>query len=144
MPSFGRRSRENLKEVHPFLVTLFKEVVKFYDCQVICGYRTPEKQKELYDTGFSRVLDSKHQRSPAEAIDVIPYPFTAADWKNTKRFYHFAGFVMATNYQMQRDGRLENGYEFRNGYDWDGDNDLDDQSFMDGCHFQLSRIPEKI
>ena len=28
--------------------------------------------------------------------------------------------------------------------DWDGDNDLDDQSFLDGPHFEIRPLPEKV
>ena len=143
MPSFGRTSRKKLDSCHPVLVKLIEEVVRYYDCSVIEGYRTPERQKELVEQGFSKTLKSLHAKSPSHAVDVIPYPFKSSDWKNTKRFYHFQGFVKATFIQMVNDGRIEDAWELRCGLDWDGDNDLDDQSFLDGPHFEIRALPEK-
>jgi hypothetical protein len=71
----------------------------------------------------------------------VPYPFKGSDWKNMKRFYHFAGYVGATFAQMKRDGRVNPEWQLVSGLDWDGDTDLDDQSFMDGPHFELRQVP---
>jgi len=144
MPSFSRRSKERLDSCHPRLIKLFEEVVKHYDCSILEGYRTPERQQELVDQGMSRTLDSRHNRKPSMAVDCIPYPFKSADWTNMKRFYHFQGFVKGTCLQMQRDGRLDASFELRSGLDWDGDNDLDDQaSFIDGPHFEIRERAER-
>jgi len=143
VPHFSQRSQDRLNSCHPRLIKLFEEVVKYYDCTILEGYRTPERQKELVEQGFSKTLDSRHARKPSLAVDVIPYPFKSSDWTNMKRFYHFQGFVKGTCLQMQRDGRLDASFELVSGLDWDGDNDLDDQSFMDGPHFEIRELAEK-
>jgi len=142
MPSFSRRSQDRLETCHPRLIKLFEEVVKHYDCTILEGYRSPDRQKELVEQGLSQTLKSLHARKPSLACDAIPYPFKSADWRNMKRFYHFQGFVKAICLQMQRDGRLDASFELRCGLDWDGDNDLDDQGFMDGPHFELRILAE--
>jgi len=46
MPKFGKSSLRNLAEVDLDLQRLFKRVVETYDCSIIEGYRTKEKQDE--------------------------------------------------------------------------------------------------
>ena len=140
MPHFSRRSMDRLNTCHPVLIKLGVEVVKYYDCTVLEGYRSPARQKDLVAQGMSKTLDSLHARQPAMAVDLIPYPFKSTDWRNMKRFYHLQGFVKATFLQMQRDGRIDPSWELRCGLDWDGDNDLDDQSFLDGPHYELRSL----
>lgn len=130
MPTFGSRSRQNLDTCDPRLQRVFERVVETYDCTVICGHRGKADQEAAVAAGHSKTPwpKSRHNELPSEAADVAPYPI---DWYNTKRFYHFAGYVLATARGM--------GIELRWGGDWDGDNDLDDQTFMDLVHFELKR-----
>jgi len=137
MPHFSQRSRDRLGTCHPRLIKLFEEVVKHYDCLVIKGYRKPEKQKELVAQGFSKSLDSRHARKPAQAVDVIPFPLKSSDWIDLKRFFEFSGFVKGTCLQMQRDGRLDASFELVSGLDWSGQDNPDDQSLMAGPHFEI-------
>jgi len=125
MPKFSKRSNERLKGVNPKLQMLAEAVVKdFHDCTVIYGKRTLEEQKRLFEAGLSRTMNSKHLTG--DAIDLAPYPI---DWNNTKRFYYFAGMVLAVAKVLNINVRW--------GGDWDMDNDLDDQTFMDLVHFEL-------
>ncbi len=77
MFNFSKRSLENLKNVDGRLVKICNELIKEYDFTVIEGYRTPERQYELYKQGFSQIdgktKKGKHNYSPALAIDIIPY-----------------------------------------------------------------------
>lgn len=128
MPKFGPRSTKNLSEAHPLLQELFNEVIKHYDCAVIEGHRPKEEQDKAFHGGKSRVQwpNSKHNKQPSLAVDVCPYPI---DWNDTKRFYYFAGKVIATAELM--------GIDVRWGGDWDSDNDFRDQTFNDLPHFEL-------
>ena len=128
MPSYSQKSLKQLYSCHPQLQLLFFEVIKHYDCTILEGHRSEERQNELYRTGYSKTEypGSKHNTTPSMAVDVAPYPI---DWNDEKRFYHFAGFVIATAKQLNLDIRW--------GGDWDSDNDLDDQTFMDLVHFEL-------
>ena len=130
MPSFGRKSSQNLLEAHPALQRLFKEVVKHYDCSVIEGHRPRVEQDKAFHAGRSKVKwpGSKHNTTPSMAVDVCPYPIS---WSDMNQFYHFSGYVKATADQM--------GIAIRCGSDWDGDNDFKDQSFHDMPHFELIR-----
>lgn len=77
MYKFSKRSLDNLKNVDIRLVKLCNEVIKEYDFTVIEGFRTLERQQELYKQGFSQINGTskkgKHNYSPSLAIDVIPY-----------------------------------------------------------------------
>lgn len=128
MPKFGRTSRNNLSTCHPDLQRLFNEIIKYYDCSVLCGHRSKEEQDKAFHEGRSKVQwpNSKHNGMPSKAADVAPYPI---DWNDTKRFYMFVGIVRGFAANM--------GINIRCGADWDGDMEVKDQNFHDLPHFEL-------
>ena len=128
MSRFSSNSKQQLATCDERLQRVFSEVVKHYDCSILCGHRSKVAQTQVYNDGLSKLQwpRSKHNTSPSRAVDAIPYP---VDWKDTKRFYHFIGFVLGTAQQM--------GIKLRSGSDWDQDNDLTDQKFIDLPHFEL-------
>jgi peptidoglycan L-alanyl-D-glutamate endopeptidase CwlK len=128
MPSFSKSSTLKLASCHPDLQNLFVEVIKHYDCTIICGYRGEKEQTEAFETGKSQLKFplSKHNQMPSNAVDVVPYPI---DWLDLNRFYHFAGFVQATAKAM--------GIKVRWGGDWDGDLIFKNEKFKDLPHFEL-------
>lgn len=136
MPKFSQRSKDRLNTCHSDLVKVFTEVVKYYDCTVIEGQRSPERQAELVRQGKSKTLKSKHLVTPLSfAVDVVPYPI---EWnrRGQQRMRHFAGFVFGIASQM--------GVNLKWGGDWDGDvwtkrDGLADQSFMDLPHYELKQ-----
>jgi peptidoglycan L-alanyl-D-glutamate endopeptidase CwlK len=126
MPKFSERSLDVLHTVHPDLQYLFKMVVLRFDCTILPdgGYRTPERQQELYDAGHSKTLNSKHLTG--RAVDVAPYPI---DWDDMKRWYAFCGYVRGTAERLEVD--------VRGGFDWDSDWTFTDQTFHDLPHWEL-------
>lgn len=124
---FSEQSRRHLDTCSENLQRVFERVIAGYDCTIICGHRGKEAQNEAFRTGASKKQwpESNHNDLPSRAVDVAPYPI---DWKNSKRFYHFAGYVQAVAEEM--------GVRLRWGGDWDSDRDLDDQTFMDLVHFE--------
>lgn len=128
MPEYGRASTQNLSTADERLRKLFREVILHYDCSVLCGYRNEEEQTTAYVNKAStkRFPDSKHNKFPSLAVDVVPYPI---DWDDIERFRHFQGFVEATAIQM--------GIKIRCGGDWDMDRDFKDQRFIDMPHFEV-------
>lgn len=129
MAEYGSRSRSNLETAHRDLQKLFNIVILHYDCSILEGHRGEFDQNKYYDEGKSKLQwpASKHNKSPSLAVDAAPYPI---DWRDEKRFYHFAGFVKGCAAMM--------GLKLRWGGDWDSDNDLNDQTFMDLCHFEIT------
>lgn len=98
MFKFSKRSLENLKNVDGRLVKICNELIKEYDFTIIEGYRTPERQYELYKQGFSQIdgktKKGKHNYSPSLAIDIIPYKVGHNPFDNTTKsklmFYELA------------------------------------------------------
>jgi peptidoglycan L-alanyl-D-glutamate endopeptidase CwlK len=134
MPKFSQESFSKLSTCHMELQTLFYEVVRHFDCKVLEGHRGEEAQNAAHREGNSKLTwpHSRHNTNPSMAVDVAPYP---VDWKNTKRFYWFGGFVMGIAQRLKDEGRMT--YSVRFGGDWDRDRDIDDQNFNDLVHFEL-------
>ena len=87
MPSFSSSSLSKLGTCHLDLQRLFSAVVKEVDCTILEGHRTMERQKELFRTGKSKTLASRHLGDPSIAVDVMPYPI---DWEDRERQKDFA------------------------------------------------------
>lgn len=128
MAKFGAESLKQLETADPRLQRLFQEVVKHWDCKVLQGRRSQAEHEANLAAGTSRTQHSKHVTGdqPSRAVDVAPYP---VDWKQTGRFYAFAGFVLGTAKQL--------GIRIRWGGDWDDDRDFQDQTFNDLVHFEI-------
>lgn len=135
MPKFGKRSQDNLDQCHPDLQLVFNEVVKYYDCSVICGHRGEKEQNDAYYGGRSKLKfpKSKHNSIPSEGVDVVPYfkKKPHIRWNDKEKFYEFAGFVQGIAAMLSVDIRW--------GGNWDRDDELHDQSFMDLPHFEIKR-----
>ena len=134
MAKFGETSTKRLAECDNDLQVLFNEVVKNFDCTIVCGYRGKNEQDKAFSDGMSKLKfpDSLHNKLPSQAVDVIPYP---VDWKNTNRMRLFAGYVLGTAKQLKKIGLIQ--HEIRWGGDWDSDTETNDQRFDDLPHFEL-------
>ena len=128
MPKFGKTSKRRLKTCEKDLQDLFSEVVKYFDCSVLVGYRGRNEQDNAYESGHSKVKwpNGKHNKKPSFAVDVAPYP---VDWEDRERFIYFGGFVKGCAFRM--------GISLRWGGDWDNDTQLSDNNFDDLVHFEL-------
>jgi len=134
MPNFSKSSKSKLESCDPELQILFNYVIKYFDCKVIYGYRTKKAQNAAFAGGFSKVKypNSKHNKTPSQAVDVIPYPI---QWKNIDRMRYFIGFVKGIARMLKDYGAMEK--EIITGIDWDNDTVLTDQRFNDFPHFQI-------
>lgn len=85
MPKFSKVSRERLKSCHPDIVRVCEELIKQYDFSVLEGYRGEKEQNKAFDKGTSgvRYPNSAHNKTPALAVDIAPYPI---DWLDLGRF----------------------------------------------------------
>ena len=130
MPKFGKKSRSKLDTCDEDLQELFEVVVKYFDCSVLEGHRNMYWQDKYFEEGKSKVKfpKGKHNASPSNAVDVVPYP---VDWKDTDRMYYFAGFVKGVAAVM--------GIPIRWGGDWNNDTQVKDTGFKDLPHFELRR-----
>lgn len=128
MPSFSKLSLERLAQCDARWADIFQEVIKHFDCTILCGHRNEADQNAAYEAGNSKLRwpKSKHNTLPSKAIDVAPYPI---DWNDTRRFYYFAGLVMGI--------AKSKGYTVRWGGDWDKDTQVKDNKFNDLVHFEF-------
>ena len=143
------RSQDKLDTCNADLVRLFNEVIKGYDCTILCGRRDKQEQEQAYIDKKSKVRypHSPHNRYPSMGIDVSPYPIPKnwgrISWdlipkkhrkiiqkeiKELHKFYHFNGYVKGI--------AGCNDIPIRQGHDWDSDNEFNDQSFDDLVHVE--------
>lgn len=128
MPAFSKKSLAALAGVDPQLRLLFEKVGAEYNCTIIEGFRDREQQDIAFRSGRSKAPwpHSKHNGQPARAVDAAPWPI---DWKDQRRFFHFAGYVSATAEALN--------IPVRWGGDWNMDLDFNDNRFNDLVHFEL-------
>jgi peptidoglycan L-alanyl-D-glutamate endopeptidase CwlK len=119
MYQLGAKSRSKLQGVHPHLVMVVERAIEIseQDFTVLEGLRSKERQQELYNTGKSKTLNSRHLTG--HAVDLAPWPISW-DWD---KFYPIA--------DVMKQAAEELGIDIEWGGDW--------KSFPDGPHFQLSR-----
>jgi peptidoglycan L-alanyl-D-glutamate endopeptidase CwlK len=134
MPKFSQASFSKLSTCHQDLQVLFYEVIKYFDCTIIEGYRNQEDQEKAFAAGNTKLHwpNGKHNRQPSMALDAAPYP---VDWKNEKRMYWFAGYVMGIAQKLNSEGKMT--HALRYGGDWDSDKNINNENFKDLVHFEL-------
>lgn len=153
MAKFSTRSIAKLHTCDQDLQILFSHVIKYFDCSVIHGQRTPAEQFELFKKGRELINDtwlitdkkkwvtncdgykvkSEHNNLPlSNAVDVVPYPTLYSDVDTIR---YFSGMVMGIAKMLKTYGAIE--HDIVCGIDWDSDNDLNDQKLFDAVHFQI-------
>lgn len=77
------RSLQNLSGVHPDLVAVVEAAIKItkQDFVVIEGVRNINRQRELFKSGKSKTMNSRHLTG--HAVDICPYP---VDWDDKEKF----------------------------------------------------------
>jgi peptidoglycan L-alanyl-D-glutamate endopeptidase CwlK len=115
----GKRSLQKLSGVHPDMVAVVKRAIEIteQDFTVLEGIRNINRQRELYKSGKSTTMNSRHLTG--HAVDVAPWPIS----------WEWEGFYPIADAMKQAAEELEVDLEW--GGDW--------TSFPDGPHFQLSR-----
>lgn len=144
MPKFSVRSLKVRSELHKDLQTIFDEVIKVFDCTLICGYRGEKEQNEAFEKGYSKLKfpNGNHNKYPSMAVDAYPYPMTDLNAKSQRenelykqRLAYFAGRVMSIADDLWVFRRIS--YKLIWGADWDNDTELKDHDFLDYPHFEL-------
>jgi len=107
--------------------------IRHYDMTVLCGHRGEAEQNAKLEQGLSRVAfpGSRHNRTPSEAVDVVPW-YTQTPhirWDAREDFTYMAGIIMGVAGEL--------GVELVWGGNWDRDQELGDNGFDDLPHFQL-------
>lgn len=119
---FSKRSLDNLKAVHPDLVAVVKRALEIteVDFGVTEGVRTIERQRQLYNAGASKTLNSRHLTG--HAVDLAAYVGGRLSW-DWPLYYKIAAAM--------KEAAKELNIPIVWGGDW--------ITFKDGPHFELSR-----
>jgi peptidoglycan L-alanyl-D-glutamate endopeptidase CwlK len=119
---FSRRSIERMQGVHPELIKVVKLAITLteVDFGVTEGLRTVAKQREYFDKGASKTMNSRHLTG--HAIDLVAYIGAEVRWDWP--LYHKIAAAM-------KQAAKESGVAITWGGDW--------TSFKDGPHFELDR-----
>lgn len=137
MPQFSQTSKDRLATCDARLQNILNQVIKYYDCKILCGHRTKEDQNAAYYAVPQRSKvkwpKGKHNSEPSLAVDVVPYPIPYNwgddDWKDRVKFYELKAIIFYVAAQQ--------GTKIRFGGDWDNDHDYKDNKFNDLVHFEI-------
>ncbi len=79
--SLSKRSLDNLQGVHPYLASVVKRAIELTKVDFGCieGLRTPERQRELVQSGASQTMASKHLEG--KAVDLMAYIGSRGSWE---------------------------------------------------------------
>lgn len=135
MPKFSQQSFSKLSTCHSDLQALFYEVIKYFDCMVLEGYRNKEDQEKDFAAGTTTLHypNGKHNHNPSMAVDVTPYP---PNFNDMKRSTWFAGYVMGIAQKLKEEGKMN--HLVRWGGSWDGLGKMDTSCQLDDLeHFEL-------
>lgn len=146
--AFGKKSKSLIRGLHPDLVMVAERAISIskIDFSVVEGMRTLARQNELFKTGASKTMDSRHLTG--HAIDVAPYVGGSIRW-DWPLFYRLAEVfkLAASQFDIQIvwggvwDKRLNDladpeeevaEYVLRR-------KSMNRKAFIDGPHFELSR-----
>lgn len=143
----GSNSRLHLSQSHPDFTTIAEELIKIIDFSTDNSHRNQRAQDQAFAAGRSKVQfpNSKHNKSPSQAIHFNPWPILWPDnlyqvnaiqaAKVLGRFYLLSGIVIGISKQLYDGGKIKS--RIRWGGDWNMDGDILDQTFDDLTHFEL-------
>lgn len=136
---FSKRSLERLEGVHPLLQECVMSAMdkQIMDFSIVEGLRTHERQLQLYSSGASLTLKSRHLIQPSgygHALDIYPYPIdmkkvNANNAVEISRFGMLAGIMLSCAKEM--------GLRMAWGGDWDSDGQTLDHTLFDAPHFEI-------
>jgi len=133
MYSFSNKSKAQLLTCDERLRLIAFEAIQITDFAALEGYRSPDRQLELYNDGKSKLTHGKHNFTPSMAIDIVPYP-VPIKWgedspRELGRFYYLAGVWMAI--------AKKHNIKLRWGGDFNQNENFSDDNFFDLIHFEI-------
>lgn len=117
---FSDRSEKNLEGVHPDLVRVMRHALLIapWDFCITEGLRSEERQRELFETGATKTLNSRHLTG--DAVDIAAMPDGVVSWE-----FHYYIDLSHCIKEVARINKIP--------IEWGGDW----KDFKDGVHFQL-------
>lgn len=117
---WGNRSKDRLSGLHQDLVRVMNEAIRRspLDLTVLEGLRTQKRQRELFHSGASRTMNSRHLTG--HAVDVAPLVNGKVSW-DWPLYHRIAPAIKHAAENV--------GVPIEWGGDW--------ESFKDGPHWQL-------
>ena len=135
MPKFSQASFSKLSTCHLDLQALFFEVIKYFDCTILEGYRNKADQEKAFASGNSKLHYpyGKHNHQPSMAVDVIAYPI---NFNDEKMGMWFGGYCLGIAQILKNEGKMT--HSIRWGGSWNGLGKLNTPTmFNDLVHFEL-------
>lgn len=135
MPKFSQASFSKLSTCHQDLQALFFEVIRYFDCTILEGYRNEAAQEAAFAKGNTKLHypHGKHNHQPSMAVDVTPYPINFDD---EKLGLWFGGYVLGIAQKLKDEGKMT--HSIRWGGAWDGLGKLNSaRQLNDLVHFEL-------
>lgn len=130
---FGEQSLKCRAQLHPRLVIVADEAIKTFNFRITCAFRGESEQNAAVANKASKLRwpFSRHNRQPAEAMDLVPWPFDYRDdWKDRTRFARMMGHIEAAARRRAIPIRL--------GLDFNQDERTDvDEEWKDFPHVEL-------
>ncbi len=138
---YSESSKDKLNTCHQDLIYLMHQVAKKVNVTIVCGWRSPKEQNELFRIGQSKLKggQSKHNHlydigggdiPQSLAVDAVPYFDEAPHirWDDKLTQVYFAGVVKGVSIQL--------GIPIRCGADWNLDMNVSN-NWLDAFHFEL-------
>ena len=127
---WSARSAGRLATCHPVLIALMDAAIETSPCDmtITCGHRTKREQDEVFNNGRSKVQwpNSKHNKMPALAVDVVPYVNGGPSW-DWPYIHPLADHIKSVWAALPAE--MTDGWRLEWGGDW--------RSFRDGPHWQI-------
>jgi peptidoglycan L-alanyl-D-glutamate endopeptidase CwlK len=144
----SQRSLDRMEGVDDRLVAVAKAAIGHTktDFGVICGLRTIEEQRELYNKGASKTMKSKH--IDGNALDLMAYVGSRASWE-IKLYFDIADAVKQAAIDVGAKMRWGASWHISDIREWDGTMEeaynayvdlrrsQGKSPFIDGPHFEL-------
>jgi len=144
----SQRSLDRMEGVDERLVAVAKAAIGHTntDFGVICGLRTIEEQRELYNKGASKTMKSKH--IDGNALDLMAYVGSRASWE-IKLYFDIADAVKQGAIDVGVAVRWGAAWHINDIREWDGTMEeaynayvdlrrsKGKSPFIDGPHFEL-------
>lgn len=131
MPTFSKSSLDKLATCDRRLYDICSAAIMLTDFVVVCGHRDKAAQDKAVAEGKSKTPypQSKHNKTPSEAVDLALYKNGGIDWNDRKGFEELANVILKVAGQQ--------GVKLRWGGDFNRNGNLKDDKFVDLPHFEI-------